>query len=238
MHQQVQDYKENDKLLWMYTEELGKVTCIAKGAKRSKSQLLSVTLPLCFGEYLLFKGKNLYNLQEGKIINSFQGLLNNLEKLTYSSYLCELIDICVENDEVNSALFKEFMICLYLLSTDALDYELLVRAFELRLLEATGYNLELDRCCICKKKISVADYISLSHYGGVCDECNKEYGFFISKPAYNALRFLKNTSMDKVYRLNVNDEIKKQMERVITNIIANNYSKRPKSLEMLSYIKE
>ena len=234
----VQDYKENDKLLWMYTEELGKVTCIDKGAKRSKSQLLSVTLPLCFGEYLLFKGKNLYNLQEGKIINSFQGLLNNLEKLTYSSYLCELIDICVENDEVNSALFKEFMICLYLLSTDALDYELLVRAFELRLLEATGYNLELDRCCICKKKISVADYISLSHYGGVCDECNKEYGFFISKPAYNALRFLKNTSMDKVYRLNVNDEIKKQMERVITNIIANNYSKRPKSLEMLSYIKE
>ena len=234
----VQDYKENDKLLWMYTEELGKVTCIAKGAKRSKSQLLSVTLPLCFGEYLLFKGKNLYNLQEGKIINSFQGLLNNLEKLTYSSYLCELIDICVENDEVNSALFKEFMICLYLSSTDALDYELLVRAFELRLLEATGYNLELDRCCICKKKISVADYISLSHYGGVCDECNKEYGFFISKPAYNALRFLKNTSMDKVYRLNVNDEIKKQMERVITNIIANNYSKRPKSLEMLSYIKE
>lgn len=234
----VQDYKENDKLLWMYTEELGKVTCIAKGAKRSKSQLLSVTLPLCFGEYLLFKGKNLYNLQEGKIINSFQGLLNNLEKLTYSSYLCELIDICVENDEVNSALFKEFMICLYLLSTDALDYELLARAFELRLLEATGYNLELDRCCICKKKISVADYISLSHYGGVCDECNKEYGFFISKPAYNALRFLKNTSMDKVYRLNVNDEIKKQMERVITNIIANNYSKRPKSLEMLSYIKE
>ena len=130
------------------------------------------------------------------------------------------------------------MICLYLLSTDALDYELLVRAFELRLLEATGYNLELDRCCICKKKISVADYISLLHYGGVCDECNKEYGFFISKPAYNALRFLKNTSMDKVYRLNVNDEIKKHMERVITNIIANNYSKRPKSLEMLSYIKE
>ena len=176
--------------------------------------------------------------EEGKIINSFQGLLDNLEKLTYSSYLCELIDICVENDEVNSALFKEFMICLYLLRTDALDYELLVRAFELRLLEATGYNLELDRCCICKKKISVADYISLSHYGGVCDECNKEYGFFISKPAYNALRFLKNTSMDKVYRLNVNDEIKKQMERVITNIIANNYSKRPKSLEMLSYIKE
>lgn len=233
-----QDYKENDKILWMYTEELGKIAVIAKAAKRSKSQLLSVTLPLCFGEYVLFKGKNMYNLQEGKIINSFQGLLNNLEKLTYSSYLCELVDICLEQDEVNKILFKEFMTCLYLLNTDALDYELLVRAFELRLLKATGYGIEFDKCCICKKKIAVAEYISLSHFGGVCSECKKEHGFFISKPAYNALRFLNNTPMDKVYRLNLNAEVKKQMERVITFIISNNYSKKPKSLEMLSYIKE
>ena len=58
---------------------------------------------------MLFKGKNIYNLQEGKIINSFQGLLNNLDKLTYSSYLCELIDICVEDDESNTELFRDFI---------------------------------------------------------------------------------------------------------------------------------
>lgn len=46
---------------------------------------------------MVYKGKNLYTLQEGKILNSFQGLLDNLNKLTYSSYLCELIDIaCTE----------------------------------------------------------------------------------------------------------------------------------------------
>ena len=53
-----------------------------------------------------FKGKNLYNLQEGKIINSFQGLLDNLDKLTYSSYICELIDICAEEGEVNGNLLR------------------------------------------------------------------------------------------------------------------------------------
>lgn len=234
----VKDYKENDKLIWMYTEEAGKVSCIARGAKRSKSQLLSVTLPLCYGEYLLFKGKNMYNLQEGKIINSFQGLLNNLEKLTYSSYLCELIDICTEDGELNKELYRDFITCLYLLNTDALDYELLLRAFELRLLRTTGYGIEFNRCCMCKKTIAVADYISLSNYGGVCDACRKEHGLFISKPAYNALKFLNNTPMDKVYRLNLNKEVKKQMEKVTTFMISNNYSKKPKSLEMLSYIKE
>ena len=99
------DYKENDKLIWAYCEEIGKITFIARGAKKSKSKNLSLTLPLCFGDYIFFKGRNLYNLQEGRIINSFQGLLNNLDKLTYSSYICELIDICVQEGEVNKVLF-------------------------------------------------------------------------------------------------------------------------------------
>lgn len=232
------DYKENDKLIWAYSEELGKITFIARGSKKSKSRNLSLTLPLCFGDYIFFKGRSLYNLQEGKIINSFQGLLDNLDKLTYSSYICELIDICIEEGEVNKDLFREFITCLYLLSTDAMDYELLIRGFELRLLRATGYGLQFDKCSICKKAIKTSDYISLSHFGGVCMECKKEQGIYISRAGYNALRFLNNTPMDKIYRLNLNKDIKKQIENVTTFIINSNYSRKPKSLEMLNYIKE
>lgn len=31
-----QDFKENDKLVWFYTEKLGKITAVVRGAKRSK----------------------------------------------------------------------------------------------------------------------------------------------------------------------------------------------------------
>ena len=233
-----QDYRENDKLVWFYAEGLGKITAIVRGAKKSKSKFLSLTLPLCYGEYMVYKGKNLYTLQEGKIINSFQGLLNNLDKLTYSSYLCELIDIACEENEVNESLFRDLVTTLYLLNTDALDYELLIRAFELKLLKATGYSLTLDSCSICRKKIGVSNYISLSSFGGVCDECPKEHGVYISKGAYNALRYLMATNVDKQYRLNLNSEIKNEIEKVTTFFIANNYTKKPKSLEMLKFIKE
>lgn len=233
-----QDYKENDKLVWLFTEENGKVSSVARGAKRSRSKFLSITLPLCYGEYVYYKGRGLANLQEGKIINSFQSLLDNLEKLTYSTYICELIDIALIEGESNKWLFKEFVTTLYLLNTDALDYELLVRSFELKLLKATGYGLNLDYCAICKKKISVSNYISLSYYGGVCEECERIHGLYISKGTYNALRFLCNTPSDKIYKLNLSKEIKKEIEKVTTFIISNNYSKRPKSLEMLNYIRE
>jgi len=233
-----QDYKENDKLVWLFTEELGKITAIARGAKRSKSKFLSITLPLCYGEYLVFKGKSLFNLQEGKINNSFQALLNNLDKLTYSSYIWELIDIALLEGEKNKLLFKEFVTTLYLLNTDAIEYELLIRSFELKLLKATGYGLDLDYCTFCKKKINVSNYISLTSFGGICEECTKENGTFISKGAYNAIKFLFKTPSDKIYKLNLSKEIKKEIEKIATYIISSNYARKPRSLEMLNYIKE
>lgn len=233
-----QDFKENDKLVWFYTEKLGKITAVVRGAKKSKSKFLALTLPLCYGEYMVYKGKNLYTLQEGKIINSFQGLLNNLHKLTFSSYLCELIDIACSDNEINAEIFRNLVTTLYLLNTDALDYELLIRAFELKLLKSTGYNLTLDRCSVCRKKISSSNYISLSYYGGVCEECPREHGLFVSKGTYNALRFLMNMNVDKLYRLNLNNDIKAEIEKVTTFLISNNYARKPKSLDMLNFIKE
>ncbi len=233
-----QDYRENDKLVWLYTDNLGKITMIAKGAKKSKSKLFASTIPLCYGEYLLFKGKSLFVLQEGKINNSFQGLLDNLDKLTYSSYICELIDIALVEGEKNIQVFKEFLTTLYLLNTDALDYELLIRYFELKLLKATGYGLNLDTCVCCGKKINVSNYIDVSNFGGICESCIRENGMYLSKGAYNSLKFLINTSPDKIYRLKISNDIKKEIEKITFYIISHNYAKKPKSLEMLNYLKE
>ena len=35
---------------------LGKISCVAKGARRPKSALLAGTQMFCFGEYLVYKG--------------------------------------------------------------------------------------------------------------------------------------------------------------------------------------
>lgn len=152
--------------------------------------------------------------------------------------MCELIDIvCIEN-EISNEIFRNLVIILYLLSIDVLDYELLIRLFELKLLRSIGYNLILDNCSICRKKILFVNYISLFYYGGVCDECFKEYGLYIFKGVYNFLRFLMNISVDKLYRLNLSIEVKVEIEKVIIFLILNNYVKKLKSLEMLKFIKE
>ena len=106
-----QEFKESDKLVWLFTEDFGKITAIAKGARKNKSKYVSSTLPCSYGEFVLFKGKNLYTINEVTIIDSFQQLLRNLETITYASYFNELIDIAMENEDVNNELFKEFSYC-------------------------------------------------------------------------------------------------------------------------------
>ena len=51
-----------DKMLTILTPGLGKIGCVAKGARRTKSSLLAGTQFLCFGEYMIYKGSNLYNM--------------------------------------------------------------------------------------------------------------------------------------------------------------------------------
>ena len=39
-----QDYKENDKLVWIFTEDLGKITAIAKGAEKIKVKIFPILI--------------------------------------------------------------------------------------------------------------------------------------------------------------------------------------------------
>ena len=100
---------------------------------------------------MLFKGRNLYTINEITIIDSFQQLLKNLDTITYASYFNELIDITLENDEVQKELFKDLVTAFYFIKNDVMDIEILARAFEIRILKATGYGLNFDQCVRCRK---------------------------------------------------------------------------------------
>lgn len=229
--------KEADKLVWLYTEKLGKISAIAKGAKRSRSKFLSSTLPFCYGEYVLYKGKSLYIISDSEVINSFQSLLENLDDITYASYLCELIDISMVDDESNREFFREAISSFYLLSNKAIDPETLARAFEVKLLEATGYSFSLQHCCLCKKSINSSNYISYRYSGGICKDCIKTNGMNVSYATYSALKFLSVASIDKVVRVVLSKQVKEELAKILSIFIVSNYGRKPKSLEIFNYLK-
>lgn len=217
---------------------MGKISVIARGAKKNRSKYLPITINFCFGNFVFFKGKSMFSLNEGEIIDSFQEFLSDFDTLTYCSYLCELIDISMAEGESNRDLFKEFVSTFYLIKNKVGDIETLSRAFELKLLRYTGYNLNLDYCSKCKKRINSASYISYKYYGGICGDCSKEGGMSVTPAAYSSLNYLSKLPIEKVYRVNLNDNIKNEMFEILRGFISQNYAKIPKSLDLLNIIKE
>ncbi|OFI07176.1 DNA repair protein RecO [Clostridium acetireducens DSM 10703] len=229
-----QDYKESDKLVWLFSEKLGRISTIAKGAKKNRSKFLSSTLNFCFGEYVLYKGKSLYSISECQIIDSFQELLRDFNTITYASYLCELIDICLQEEEPNIYVFRQLVTAFYLIKNKAVDIEVLIRAFEVKILKATGYGLNLNNCCICKKYINSSNYINTNYLGGVCESCKRINGIKISYAAYNALKFLNKVPLERVYRVSLSKEVKNEIYKVLYIFISENYFRKPKSLKLLN----
>ncbi len=205
------DYKENDKLVWLYTEKLGKISSIAHGAKKSRNRLMSLTLPFCYGEYVLFRGKNLYTINEGEIIDSFQSLLGDFDVLMYATYLCELIDIAAQEEESSRDLFRELITTFYLIKNGVGDIEVLIRAFEIKLLSCTGYSLNF--------------------------EGNRINGLQVSSVACSILKYLSKTPMENVHRLNVSEKVKNELEKTMGEFIYHNFLRIPKSLEMINLLK-
>lgn len=232
-----QDINENDKLLWLFTEKLGKVSAVARGAKKGKSRFMASSQLFCYGEYVLYKGKSLYTINEAQITESFQGLLKDLEHITYASYLCELIQISMQDEESDRGLFVHLISAFYFMKNEIADLEILARAFEIKLLKSTGFSFELERCIACGKRISTSDYISSQYGGGICKDCARVNGIKVSYAAYNALRALSNMSFENIYRVTLSAEVKEELYKILSTTISQNYFKKPKSLETLNYLK-
>lgn len=179
----------------------------------------------------------MYTLNEGEVVESFQGLLMDLETITYASYFCELIDIAALEEESDRELFKDMVTAFYFMKNKVGDLETLARIFELRVLRATGYNLNLQSCTQCRSRITSSDYINLQYLGGVCNNCEKKNGIKITNGVYNILKYLNEISLEKSYRVTIPDNLKEGIYEALNTIISQSYFRKPKSLETLNLLK-
>lgn len=164
----VRNLGEADRLVTLFTKEQGKLNTAARGARRIRNRLLSPTQIFTHGRYLVFPNKGLHNLSQAEIIQSGQGLRDDLEKLAYASYVAELLDALTPEEDPSPGIFSLLAGTLSL--GDNGRFSLGVRAFELRLMRELGYEPELYQCLHCRGTLQNQLYFS-EEGGAVCQEC-------------------------------------------------------------------
>lgn len=142
------NYGETDKILTLYSRDRGRISAIAKGARKAISRLSGATEALTLTRFQLATGKSLEIVTQCEVREAFSSLREDLNRLAHGLYLADVLDHSVEDDAPNPALFDLLMEGLYL--TQSLPQpELAARWFEVQLLRDLGYAPNLMECAVC-----------------------------------------------------------------------------------------
>tara|TARA_Y100000590_G_scaffold121738_2_gene139392 strand:- start:37 stop:744 length:708 start_codon:yes stop_codon:yes gene_type:complete len=134
-------YKETSLIVELFTRNYGRVSVVAKGAKRPKSKISVIKTPFslflvsCSGKGDL---KNLTNSEIKRYFNPNQHSLNSLV------YLNELLMRLLDKEDPHVETFDNYLtFCSHLSSVGKKSLEAHLRMFELNLLKEIGYGVDL-----------------------------------------------------------------------------------------------
>lgn len=204
-----------DKMITMLTPGLGKIGCHAKGARRNKSSLMAGTQFLCFGEYLLFKGNDTYNINSCEPIEIFYNIRIDYDKLKYVAQIIKIVcDVTNENDNSYRTL-QLLLNTLYTISELEKNLDLVLAIFKIRLLSILGFTPKIDKCKNCNEEINIK-YFSIKDDGIKCGACGKidKSAIQISEGTLTAIRYIITAPAKKIFSFNVSEECVKELELV------------------------
>ena len=100
------NYKDNDRILTLFTREMGRIDARARGCRRQKSPLLACSQPFVFGEFQIFAGKERYTIDQCDVRETFYSLREDMDRFLVGSAMLALSQHAVQESEPNPELFS------------------------------------------------------------------------------------------------------------------------------------
>ena len=239
------DYLESDRIVVLLTKDMGKMTGIAKGARKSRIRFANTLEPFTHLSLILSqkKGNRMAFIEETTTIHHYPGIRANLEKTLTASYFTELIDQFLWEEKPSSSVF--YLLCEYLtLIEENQLVKNLIRFFELRILCLIGYEPVLDRCTTCASPLqSFSSHGFSPSSGGIqCPRCiaqrNTTDIIPVSMGAIRTLLLGKNSPPHLMERIIMTEQCAYECYRLLYGFIRHLLGKELKSLSVLQEIQK
>jgi len=198
---------EADRLLVLYTEQLGKITAIAKGAKKPKSRLVSHLEPGNIVQFELAPGRTFYIVTAAKIIAHYR--FEQLPVMQALFMWLELFERLTHADESNDELFSLLKRGLARLSQSdksAGSFSIM----EIALYSTMGYQLEVDHCIIGREVLKEQGNALTPARGGVVCITHHDKAsdaFPISADAIKLLRLIQKGEWGILQKVQISDSL-------------------------------
>lgn len=212
---------EADRICDIFSVRSGRKSIIAKGARKAESRNGRSLDLLNRVVVHLYRGRNLDGVRGVETLATHPGLRDDLEAFAAASYMADLIRMMTQDDEPNDRIYGLLAETLALLS-DGVDPWGLTRYFEYALLEASGFQAQLQDCPICREAITEqANAFSVREGGVICPRCRATDpgSVALSVNAQKYLRTMQRDGLRRLLSLRLDPASRQQVERALTDYV-------------------
>lgn len=219
------DWGEADRMLTLFTRERGKLRAVAKGVRRERSRKAGHLEPFTRVHLLLARGREIPIITQAETVDAYLSLRQDLKRVGQASYIVELIDRFTYEDEENTGMFRLLADSLSHLAAGD-EASLVLRYYEMRLLDLIGFRPKLFNCAQCDNDIQPEDQYFSAQAGGVlCPNCGAHApgSTPVTMTALRYLRHMQRSSYSEAKRAAIppaaNREMESLMEAYLTYLL-------------------
>lgn len=230
---------ESDKIVTLFTKSHGKLSAYAKGVRRPKSALSAGCQLLSYGEFLLYGNKDRHSVSSVEVVESFYGIRDDLEKLTYAAHMMDILFDVIQEDHPSSKALSLFLNTLHFLSKSEKSPALLTRIFEIRLLTILGYAPHVSGCMNCGASHDEVLRFSFQKCGFLCNACKGQdlSAMTISAGVAKALEHIIQSKSSEVFSFELSEGALEELEKISTRYVRERLERKYTKLDFLKQLR-
>lgn len=239
------EYGDFDLVLSFLTLEKGKLSAIAKSARRSIKRFGGILELFALLDILCSSGQRsgLPVLREAALKQPFADIRASIIRTAYASYWAELIDGWSEEGQRQPDLYQLLLYVLTELDRGHRSADVLSILFQVRFLVLSGHGPILEGCSRCKCDIDRIDggtmFFDLPRGGAVCGPCTAATSgrLSLSKSTLKQLHWLETGDLSRAGRLRLSPAAIAEGLRILEAFVPYHLGREPRSLTFLRQVR-
>lgn len=187
------DYKDNDKILTLFSADEGKITAVARGVKKHGARLRFAAEPFAFAEYVFACKGGRNTVISASSYDGFYPIREDIVKYYAACSVCEVCDSLLYEGIDGRDFFFKTVTALKDIAYSSNTGEVVVK-FMLEATAFSGFTIDLSRCGECGALLKGRVYFDFSTGRFSCGECGK--GTAVSGKTYEYLKKLSGAKAD------------------------------------------
>ena len=208
------------RMILLFTKQYGKISAGTSLSERGKNKTALALRPFTLGHYELFRGRDSYSINGAETVKGFYAIGEDIDRFMAASYVLELTDKILPEDQPSPELFGLLADFLTILEKRRAAFETLVAGFQAKALRLTGSGPEMTRCTMCGS-LTDLDFISVKQGGTVCRTCaegidrHRDRLFRADKELTDVLKFLSEGPMQTLENLALKPDTERRVREIL-----------------------